>query len=102
MAVHMRATVLRRKIMGTQPHIPLKKKVVITKTVRGKDGNVQRGTCDNGERDMVRRGDLTRQTDNETADEEAGKGERNDFTSGEPNRHGGGDGRPEGRLNFNH
>jgi len=51
---------------------------------------------------MVRRSDLSRQTDNETADEEAGKGERNDFTSGKANRHGGGDGRPEGRLNFNH
>ena len=51
---------------------------------------------------MVRRSDLSRQTDNDTADEEAGKGDRNDFTSSEPNRHGGGDGRPEGRLNFNH
>jgi hypothetical protein len=50
---------------------------------------------------MVGRGNLSRQTDNETADEEAGKGERNDFTSREANRHGGGDGRPEGRLNFN-
>jgi hypothetical protein len=45
---------------------------------------------------MVRRCDLSRQTDNETADEEAGKGDRNDFTSGEANRHGGGDGRPRG------
>lgn len=51
---------------------------------------------------MVRSGDLSRQTNNETANEEAGKGERNDFTSGEANRHGSGDGRPEGRLNFSH
>ena len=51
---------------------------------------------------MVSRGNLSRQTDNKTADEEAGKGKRDDFTRGEANRHGGGDGRPEGGLNFNH
>jgi hypothetical protein len=45
---------------------------------------------------MVRHCDLSRQTDNETADEEAGKVDRNDFTSDEANRHGGGDGRPRG------
>ena len=47
---------------------------------------------------MIRRGYLSGQTDNKTANEESGKGERNDFTSGKANRHGGGDGRPEGRL----
>ena len=45
---------------------------------------------------MVSRGNLSGQTDYETADENASKG---DFTSGEANRHGDGDGQPEGRLN---
>jgi hypothetical protein len=37
---------------------------VSTKAVRGRNGNVQWGTHDDGERDTVDRGNLSRQTDN--------------------------------------
>jgi len=86
--------------MGTHPHIPLEKKLSESSLacMQTERIDIQRRASDNGKWNMVSGRNLSRQTDNKTADKEASKGEWNDFTSCKANRHGCGNGGPKRRL----